>query len=245
VSDGPFGRRDPAPPHDAAPAKAEPPPVRPAPPRPPARASTYTWILGVVVILALAYITLNTFKTEAPGSRGVTPGKPLPPFSMVLATSTRTCEVGGDARPCDANVAAKPGSGAEGRRPACEVRAPDLLNSCELAERGPVALAFVATGSQRCEDQVDVMQEVKARHPAVQFAAVAVRGDVAALRRTIRERGWTIPVGYDHDGAVSNLYAVGICPTITFARRGGRVESTSLGRLDAPALERRLRAIGG
>lgn len=239
---GPFGRRPDAPREPAPALEPAPEPLRPGPPRPPARASTYTWLIGVICILALAYITLNTVNTDAPGSRGIEAGKPLPPFSMVLAGSRRTC---GDGRPCDANIARRAGSGAEGRRPACELRAPDLLNSCELAERGPVALAFVATRSDRCEEQVDVMEEVRARHPTVQFAAVSVRGDVDRLRRTIRERGWTIPIGYDHDGAVANLYAVGICPTITFARRGGQVESTSLSFLDAPALERRLRAIGG
>ena len=40
--------------------------------------------------------------------------------------------------------------------------------------------------------------------------------------RAIRERGWKLPVAYDHDGAVANAYAVAICPTITFARRGRR-----------------------
>ena len=121
----------------------------------------------------------------------------------------------------DANIAVRPDSGPEGARPACTVRGPDVLNVCELAEAGPVVLAFLALRSGRCEDQVDVLDRVAPRFPALRFAAVAIRGDHDDLRDVVRERGWSIPVGYDHDGAVANLYGVAICPTITFARRGG------------------------
>jgi hypothetical protein len=52
-----------------------------------------------------------------------------------------------------------------------------------------------------------------------------------------------MPVGYDHDGAVSNAYAVAVCPTITFARRGGKVASTSFSLLGQRALAARLEAL--
>ena len=45
----------------------------------------------------------------------------------------------------------------------------------------------------------------------------------------MRERGWGLPVGHDQDGAVSNAYAVAVCPQITFARRGGEVTRTTFG----------------
>jgi hypothetical protein len=38
-------------------------------------------------------------------------------------------------------------------------------------------------------------------------------------------------VGVDHDGAVTNLYRVGGCPTTVFANSGGRVLETRLGPL--------------
>ena len=38
-----------------------------------------------------------------------------------------------------------------------------------------------------------------------------------------------MPVGCDHDGAVANAYAVAVCPTITFARAGGKVVADTLG----------------
>jgi AhpC/TSA family len=197
----------------------------PGPPRPPAGASRYTWIVGVAALLALAYITLNTLGTDAPGSRGVKKGDPMPPFAVPLAAS----DLKGDAQ-VDPDKA-------------CGVRGPKILNSCELADRGPVVLAFFATRSERCERQVDVLERVRRRFPEVGFAAVSVRGNRGEVRRQARRRGWRMPVGYDHDGAVSNAYAVAICPTITFARTGGKVAGTSFNLLGEQALTRRVEAL--
>lgn len=184
-----------------------------------------TWFVGVLAIAALGWITLNTLRTDSPGSRGIPAGRPLPPFAAPLALS-RVDK--------DANVTVK------GRRPACRVRGPEVLNSCELAERGPVVLAFLAAGSDRCDRQIDVLDRARSRFPDVAFAAVSIRGDRDDLRRTIRRRGWRLPVGYDRDGAVANLYAVAVCPTIVFARRG-RVTQTALGSLDEAELARGIR----
>ena len=179
-------------------------------PRPPAGTSRYTWIVGVLVVLGLAYITLNTLGTDAPGSRGVPNGEKLPPFAVPLATS----KLEGDAQ--------------VDPKKACRVRGADVLNSCALAENGPVVLTFFATRSERCEQQVDVLERVRRRYPDVGFAAVSVRGKRADVRRVVRKHKWGMPVGYDHDGAVSNAYAVAVCPTITFAGRDGKVAGLSL-----------------
>jgi AhpC/TSA family len=197
----------------------------PGPPRPPAGTSRYTWVVGVLALLAIAYITLNTLGTDAPGSRGVPKGEKLPPFAVPLATS----KLEGDAQVDPSK--------------ACRVRGSDILNSCQLAERGPVVLAFFATKSDRCEQQVDVLERVRRRYPDVAFAAVSVRGDRGEVRRIVRRRKWGMPVGYDHDGAVSNAYAVAICPTITFARRDGKVAETSFSLLEETALARKVEAL--
>jgi hypothetical protein len=197
----------------------------PGPPRPPAGTARYTWIVGVLAVAALAYITLNTLSTDAPGSRGVPDGEKLPPFAVPLATS----KLEGDAQ--------------VDPKKACKVRGSDVLNSCQLAARGPVVLAFFATRSERCERQVDVLERVRRRFPDVGFAAVSVRGDRGDVRKLVRRRGWRMPVGYDHDGAVSNAYAVAICPTITFARRGGKVAETSFSLLEEAALAKRVEAV--
>jgi hypothetical protein len=193
------------------------------------------WLVGVVAVAVLAYITLNSLRTEGVGTEGLQRGAELPPFAVPLA---------GSARKGDANVFRGPGRGPDGEPPACTVRGRDVLNVCELAARGPVVLAFVVTRSGDCERQVDVLDRVAPQVPGVAFAAVAVREDRERLRRLVRARRWTVPVGYDHDGAVGNLYGLGaVCPLLTFAGRDRRVAGTHLGFLAADVLERAARAL--
>jgi hypothetical protein len=197
----------------------------PGRPRPPAGTSRYTWVVGVAALLVLAYVTLNTLGTDAPGSRGVANGERLPPFAVPLAVSS----LEGDAQVDPAK--------------ACRVRGPRVLNSCALAERGPVAIAFFAIRSKRCERQIDLLERVRRNFPGVGVAAVSVRGERAQVRRVVRQHRWGMPVGYDHDGAVTNAYAVAICPTITFAGRDGKVVGTSFKLLGERALSARLEAL--
>lgn len=175
-------------------------------------------IAGVLALVAIAYISLNSLRTEGPGSRGVPAGEPLPPFAAPLASSDtdRVARVSADA---------------------CEFRGPGILNVCELADEGPVVLAFTAEPIRECVDQVDVLDAARARHPEIGFAAVAIEGDRGELRELVAERGWSLPVGHDPDGAVANAYAVAVCPQITYARRGGDVALTTFGRLDRVKLE--------
>jgi hypothetical protein len=167
-------------------------------------------IVGVVALALIAYITYNSIVTEGPGSRGVEAGNELPAFAVPLALS---------------NLEGLPNL----TERACEVRGDDVLNVCELSERGPVVLAFFAEPIDRCIEQIDVLDRLRSRFPDVRFAAVAIRGDRAELRQRVREEGWGLPVGYDETGAVANAYAVAICPQITFAERGGKVTRTTFG----------------
>jgi hypothetical protein len=181
-------------------------------------------VVGVLALAVIAYISYNSLRTEGPGSRGVRVGEPLPGFAVPRALS----DLEGDANVSDE---------------ACEVRGPRILNICELAEQGPVVLAFLAEPSERCIRQVEVVDRVRPRFPSVRFAAVAIRGERDALRRLVRAQRWGMPIGHDRDGAVANAYAVAICPTITFAARGGRVHSTAFGTLDERALTARIRRL--
>lgn len=181
-------------------------------------------IAGVVALAILAYITYNSLVTEGPGSRGVEAGSELPAFAVPLARSG----LEGDANLSDR---------------ACAVRGDDVLNVCELAEGGPVVLAFFAEPVARCVDQIDGLDRLRRRFPDVRFAAVAIRGDRDDLRRLVRDRGWGITVGHDRDGAVANAYAVAVCPQITFARRGGEVTGTAFGSQDEAALAERIEAL--
>jgi hypothetical protein len=190
-------------------------------------------LLAVFVVAVMGWITLNTLRSDSPGSHGLPAGTRLPPFAMPLAGSPCRGR-------CDANIARQAGQGAAGGRPACEVRGPQVLNSCELGA-GPFVLAFVFRPVRECRDELAILARARARHPSVRFAAVAVRADGATARALARDHP-RLPLAYDHDGAVANEYAVVVCPTITFGR-AGRVTGSTVGPLDEPALERWLRRI--
>jgi len=200
-------------------------------PQPPAGISRYGWFVGVVAVLLLAYVSLNTLRSEGPGSEGLRVGARLPPFAAPLALGAVTGDV---------NVARRAGQGAAGKRPACEVRGPGILNVCALWVRGPVVLAFLATRGARCTRELDTLERARRAHPGVQFAAVSIRGERAELRALVRRHRWGFPVAHDRDGVLANLYGVAVCPHLTYALPGGRVSATSVGALGPAALERRL-----
>lgn len=204
------------------------------PPRPPRGISTTSWVMGVAVVLLLAVVTINSVSNEGQSARGLEIGAPLPIFTAPLATANVPEDT-------DANIAVK--ATKDVKTAACDVKRPDVLNICELRDRGPVALVFTVTKSDDCEKQVDLIERLRPRFSQVQFAAVGIKGEREDLRKVIRERGWKLPVAYDHDGAVANIYGVAICPTITFADSDGRVVATSLGLQTEAQVVRRLEAL--
>lgn len=184
----------------------------------PAAPPRYGRYVGLLAVLILVLITVNTIVTKPNGARGVEPGHSLPPFAVPLAVG----DLSGDA-----DVATSADEGAAGRVPACQERGPQILNVCQLYERGPVVLAlFVDSGS--CTAIVSDLQALAPAFPGVQFAAVAIKGERAQLRRLVRSRGLSLPVGEDRDGALAELYKVATCPQVTFAYPGGLVQSRAL-----------------
>ena len=219
------GGRRPSPAHER--------PGVPPPAKPPGM-SRYGWWFGLLVFVILAYIGFNTLRNADHGSRGIEAGRRLPPFAVPLALSSLNG---------DANIATHGGEGASGRRPACSVRGPRVLNECQLVAGAPAAIAFLATRGGDCTKQLDLIERARTRFPQVRFAAVAIRGNRGDLRADIRRHGWRFPVGYDRDGAVANLYDVAVCPTITFAYPGGTALRTTLGLLEARKLDATLREL--
>lgn len=208
-----------------------------SPPKPklPAGASRYTWFLGVVVVLLIAYISLNTLRTQGVGSTGPRPGSQLAPFAAPIAT--------GPVPDGDVNVARKAGQGDAGHRPACDVRGPGVLNSCDLVRRDPAVIVFLATRGAQCTGELDALGRAVARQPGVRLAAVSIRGSRSTLRGLVRSHGWRFPVAWDRDGILANLFGVAVCPAITYVLPGGRIQGSSVGRLEGAALERRLAAL--
>jgi hypothetical protein len=203
-------------------------------PRLPAGASRYGWFVALVGLLLVAYVSLNTLRTDGVGSQGLKVGSEVPPFAAPLALGPLDAPV---------NVARKPDQGPLGKRPACTVRGPGILNSCELGEHGPFVLAFLATRGTQCTRELDRLQRVLARHPGLQLAAVSIRGDRGDLRTLVRRHRWRFPVAWDLDGRLANLYGVAVCPHLTYALPGGTVQATTIGELGPLELDARLAAL--
>jgi hypothetical protein len=185
------------------------------PVRSPIRYGRYAGLLALVILVLIA---INTIVTKPTGARGVDPGRRVPPFAVPLALGSLTG---------DADIAARAGEGSRGRVPACSERGPQVLNVCQLYERGPLVLAlFVNAGG--CQAIVGDLNQLAPSFPGVQFAAVALRGDRAGLRRLARTGGLRIPLGQDRDGSLLALYKVASCPQVTFAYPGGVVQSRAL-----------------
>ena len=185
------------------------------PVRSPLRYGRYVGVLALVILLL---VTINTIVTKPIAARGVDPGRRLPPFAVPLALGNLTG---------DADIASRRGEGSRGRVPACSERGPQILNVCELYERGPLVLAlFVNAGG--CEAIVGDLNRLAPSFPGVQFAAVALRGDRAGLRRLAHGGELRVPLGQDRDGSLLPLYKVASCPQVTFAYPGGVVQSRAL-----------------
>jgi len=193
----------------------------------------YRWLIGVVAVLVIVYVSVTSVSTDGPGSRGVPVGLIAPPFAAPLATGGLSGDV---------NVARRAGQGDAGRVAACSIHRPDVLTLCDLYRDRPVVLAFFTTAG-RCTGALDVLQRVAAARPRVAFAAVAIRGDRGDVRKLVVEHRWTFPVGFDRDGVLADLYSVAICPQVTYLRRGGRVAGTSFGVLGGRELAARVDAL--
>jgi len=217
--------------HPAAPREAEPELTGPSKPVT-VDTRRYRWMIGIFGIGLVLIASVYQFATNGVASTGIAPGHRLRWFAAPLATSTL---VG------DPNVS-----------PPCTLARhdPRALNICLIAAERPLVLSLFVIGSADCQHQVDVLQTLSRRYPAIQFAAVAInasRGDTAAL---VRSHHWTIPVAYDRDGAVGGLYGVVVCPMTELAARGGIVrdrlvgdQSQTIGEL-APRVAALARAAG-
>jgi hypothetical protein len=201
------------------------------PPETPRPRSRYAWVVGVAFLIVIAVAGLNAIRNEGRGNRGPTVGSRLPRFSAPLATGP----LEGDANVCQRRRCSKNA----GKLPACDVHSSQVVNSCELWKRRPLVLTLVFDRAADCFPQVDRGQRAMKSAPGVQYAVVYFsRNERDDVRASVRRRAWTMPVALDKDGAVTNLYGVGVCPTTVFALRGGKVAETSLGNLT----ERQLRA---
>jgi thiol-disulfide isomerase/thioredoxin len=201
------------------------------------KASRYSLFVGLAFVAVIVVATLNTFKTRDDGILGtgeVDVGAPLPQFAVpeLLGSQEGDANVfqddcGSSSNPCD-----------DPHTPACRVDLPEVIRVCDLFDK-PLVMSFWFTGGADCLPTQDIVDRVARRFEGdVNFLSVDIRDKRDEARQIVEARGWTIPVGYDADGAVSNLYRVGGCPTVAFAYPGGIFAEARLGtdQLTEPAL---------
>jgi hypothetical protein len=204
------------------------------------RPRIYSLIVGLVFIAIIAVAAVNTLRTEDSGVLGASDEgeQPLAEFAVPDARS----ELEGDANVAqdDCEAAAVPCPEDERRTPACRVDVEGAIRVCDLFDR-PLVISFWFTRGGECEAQQDAFETAYRRHrDEANFLGINVRDDRDAVADLIAERGWTHPIGRDPDGALSNLYRIGGCPTFVYAFPGGILSETSVGELSAGELSERV-----
>jgi thiol-disulfide isomerase/thioredoxin len=198
----------------------------------PRRATVYSLIVGMAFIALIAVAGINTISTKNKGVLGATSEGDMP-LAQFAVPNART-GAGGDANIAqdDCDAARIPCPSGNRRTPACRVDVAGALRVCDFFNR-PLVLSFWFTRGGDCENQEDVFEDAYRKYKGeVNFLAVDVRDDTSEVQKLIQEHHWTHPVGLDRDGALSNLYRVGGCPTLVYAYPGGVFQATSIGRLD-------------
>jgi thiol-disulfide isomerase/thioredoxin len=205
----------------------------PADDRPSRPGRRYSTFVGIAFIVLVAVATLNTLRTEGGGTLDT--GTPLPEFAVPDARNgpldkdaaifQDDCETSENPCPSDAV-----------RTPACEIPRQGAIRVCDLFDR-PLVISFWFTRAANCLPTQDLLDRVAARYRGrVNFLSIDVRDDPAEVRQIVAEHRWRVPVGYDRDGAVSNLYRVGGCPSLVFAHPGGILAYEKVGELSEAEL---------
>lgn len=192
--------------------------------------SRYSLYVGIAFIVLIVIATANTLSTRDDGILGASAaevGEPLPQFAVpeLLGSQQGDANVFQD----DCETASNPCSADDQRNPACQVDLPEVIRVCDLFDK-PLVISFWFTGGADCLPTQDVVDEVADDFAGrVNFLSINVRDDRDKARDIVTQHGWRIPVGWDADGAVSNLYRVGGCPTVAFAYPGGLLSEARIG----------------
>jgi peroxiredoxin len=194
-------------------------------PEVPRASNRYAWVVGIVMLMGIGVFAVTTsLPNRGEGLRGPAIGSQLPDFAAPSATGNAENDE-------DANVRQRRGGNdAAGKVPACDLISDEVVNVCEL-RRKPLVLTFLVTRGADCEPQVDRVERMRDEFPQVQFAAVVSGDERDEVEQIVTRRRWTMPVAVDLDGAVVNVYGIGVCPTTVFSTPGGIVRRVELGNL--------------
>jgi peroxiredoxin len=197
-------------------------------PRP---SSVYSWLVGIIFLLAIIVAGANALRSNGPGALGPAPGHKLPVFAAPTATG-----------PLDGDANVKTNTNQPGKSLACSVELPGSVNVCDL-EHKPIVMTFMFTRFAKCTPRLDQMERLRSSFPQVNFLGVIIKEEKKPAAALVRQHGWKFPVVFDRDGQVSNIYGIGGCPTTVFAKTGGRVVTTKLGKMTDAQLRAQIRRI--
>jgi len=203
----------------------------------------YSLAVGLLFLAIIVVATVNTIEGggggETLGLDRLPPRWPLPEFAVPEGAG----KLEGDANVAqdDCETSALPCPEDARRTPACRVDLPESIRVCDFFDRPLVISFWFSKGGNDCVTQQDLVERVFRRYRGrVGFLSLDIRDDRDTVREAISRRGWTMPVGYDRDGAVAGLYGIGLCPTFAYVFPGGTLESASVGELTAAQLSDRV-----
>jgi hypothetical protein len=192
----------------------------------------YSLIVGLLFLAVIVVATINTIGGgggETLGLEKLPARWPLPEFAVPEGAG----QLEGDANVAqdDCETSSLPCPEDAQRTPACRIGTAEAIRVCDLFGK-PLVISFWFTKGGGCANQQDVVERLYRRYRGqVGFLSMDIRDDRDTLRELIRQHGWTMPVGYDRDGAVGSLYGVGGCPTFAYVYPGGTLQSASIGDL--------------
>ncbi len=195
-------------------------------------ASRYSTFVGIAFFIFIVYVTLNTIRTNDGGVLGVgdaDEGQPLAEFAVPDIRG----DVNGDANifQDDCSSSANPCPSGDQRDSACNIDLKGVLRVCDYFDK-PLAISFWFTKGGNCLPTEDTFNQLSKRFPQVNFLSINVRDDRSKVEQIVADHHWTVPVGWDRDGAVSNLYRVGVCPSVALAYPGGILRGGLIGSDD-------------
>jgi thiol-disulfide isomerase/thioredoxin len=198
----------------------------------------YSTFVGIAFLVLIIVATLNTIRTQNGGTLGGNEderGVPLSEFAVPDALPPGPLDKDANIAQDDCSTSENPCPADARRESACQIASEGAIRVCDLFNR-PLVLSFWFTRGADCLPTQDVLDRLSRRyHGRVNFLSIDVRDDPGDVRSIAQEHGWTMPVGYDRDGAVSDLYRVGGCPTVAFAFPGGVMDFAKAGIEDLSA----------
>jgi hypothetical protein len=202
----------------------------------------YSLIVGLIFAVVIVIAVINTLEHKDEGTLGLdklASRWPLPEFAVPRAGGSLEGDANVAQDDCETSQTPCPQSAR--REPACRISTPGAIRVCDLFGR-PLVISFWFTrGGGTCSEQQSVVDRVYRRYRGrVNFLSLDIRDDRGTVRELVERNDWTMPVGYDRDGAVASLYRVGICPTIAYVYPGGTLQEASIGALTASQLEARV-----